>query len=54
MEWNGMEEFEGYAIWKISISFHSIACPGYNSETCMLQKINDAKTRPKILKKIKR
>ena len=26
MEWNGMEDFEGYEIWKISIPFQSIAC----------------------------
>ena len=27
MEWNGMEDFDGYRIWKIYIPFHSIACP---------------------------
>ena len=30
MEWNGMEDFDGYGIWKISIPFHSIACPAEN------------------------
>ena len=27
MEWNGMKDFDGYKIWKISIPFRSIACP---------------------------
>ena len=31
MEWNGMEDFDGYGIWKIFILFHSIACPANNN-----------------------
>ena len=27
-----MEDFEGYEIWKISISFHFIACPAGNAQ----------------------
>ena len=26
MEWNWMEDFDRYGIWKISIPFHSIPC----------------------------
>ena len=25
-----MKDFDGYGIWKISIPFHSLACPGFN------------------------
>ena len=36
MEWNGLEDFEGYGICKISIPFHSIACPAIVNELLLL------------------
>ena len=33
MEWNGMEDFDWYGIWKILIPFHSIACPECSEAT---------------------